>query len=724
MSTVISGERRPEADAAVGRLVVLAQEFGRDPEFSRGGGGNASVKARGVLWIKPSGVPLATLEAEDLVPLDRDRLLSFLAQPPFDQPGDDPVIQAAERARIGPDDGRRPSVELLFHALLDERMILHTHPIVINAVTCNADGEAIARRLFGDEVVWVPYTDPGLPLARAIRDARHAIADRTGRPAPGVVLMQNHGLIVAADDPAEIEATSRRIARVIREAIEAAPAASAPAASPPAASPPAASPPAASPPAASAPAASAPAASAPAAPPAASVTAASAPPPGHDAADDIVGALAPALRTALGGGRHRVLVFDDTPLAAGFTATEPGRAFALGGPLTPDQIVYAGSAPLVLDVSEASPDDLPALAGEQLRAHLDAGHPTPIVAVVPGVGLFAAGDTWAEADTARHIYLDALRVGEAANRLGGVRHLSDTERRFIEDWEAEAYRRQIHAGDGDPGRVAGRIALVTGAAQGFGLAIAEDLVAQGAHVVLADLNVQLARTNAGSLVDRFGPGRAMAVAMDVTDDASVEAGVRATVRAYGGLDILVSNAGVLRAGGVASQPVAEFDLVTRVNYRGYFLAVKHAAPVMARQHAADPGWWSDIIEINSKSGLAGSSRNSAYAGSKFGGIGLTQSFALELVGDGIKVNAICPGNYLDGPLWSDPDIGLFRQYLREGKVPGATTVEDVRRFYEAKVPMGRGCTPADVMEALYYLVAQRYETGQALPVTGGQVMLS
>jgi rhamnose utilization protein RhaD (predicted bifunctional aldolase and dehydrogenase)/NAD(P)-dependent dehydrogenase (short-subunit alcohol dehydrogenase family) len=676
MSTVISGEPRPEADAALGRLVALAQMFGRDPEFSRGGGGNASVKAGGVLWIKPSGVPLATLEAEDLVPLDRARLLAFLEQPPVDEPGDDPVIQAAAWARLGPDDGRRPSVELLFHALLDERMILHTHPIVINAVTCNVDGAAITRRLFGDEVVWVPYTDPGLPLARAIRDARAAHSLRTGGPAPGITLMQNHGLIVAADDPAEIEAACRRVARVIREAIESAP------------------------------------------------VGPSVPPPDANVTDGLVQALAPALRPALGAGRRRILIYDDTPVAAAFTATGPGRAFVLGGPLTPDQIVYAGSAPLVLDVHDASPEDLPALAGEQLRAHLEAGHPAPILVVVPGVGLFAAGDTWAEADTARHIYLDALRVGQAANRLGSVRHLSDTERRFIEDWEAEAYRRQIHAGDGTPGRVAGRIALVTGAAQGFGLAIAEDLVAEGAHVVLADLNVQLAEANAGSLVERFGPGRAMAVAMDVTDDASVEAGIGATVRAYGGLDILVSNAGVLRAGGVASQPVAEFDLVTRVNYRGYFLAVKHAAPVMARQHVVDPGWWSDIIEINSKSGLAGSSRNSAYAGSKFGGIGLTQSFALELVNDGIKVNAVCPGNFLDGPLWSDPDSGLFVQYLREGKVPGATSVEDVRRFYEAKVPMGRGCTPADVMEALYYLVAQRYETGQALPVTGGQVMLS
>ena len=274
------------------------------------------------------------------------------------------------------------------------------------------------------------------------------------------------------------------------------------------------------------------------------------------------------------------------------------------------------------------------------------------------------------------------------------------------------------------GRASGRVALVTGAAQGFGLAITEGLIAEGAFVILADLNTGLVEAEAARLAAAHGAGRAVAVSMDVTNEASVAAGIAATVRQFGGLDLVVSNAGVLRAGAVTTQRVEDFDLVTRVNYRGYFLLVKHAAPVMARQHAANPAWWGDIIEINSKSGLAGSSRNSAYAGSKFGGIGLTQSFALELVGDGIKVNAVCPGNFLDGPLWSDPTNGLFVQYLREGKVPGATTVDDVRHAYEAKVPMGRGCTPADVLEALLYLVAQQYETGQALPVTGGQVMLS
>ena len=161
-----------------------------------------------------------------------------------------------------------------------------------------------------------------------------------------------------------------------------------------------------------------------------------------------------------------------------------------------------------------------------------------------------------------------------------------------------------------------------------------------------------------------------------------------------------------------------------VNYVAFFLVTKHLGRILRDQHAGGPGWLTDIIQINSKSGLRGSNRNGAYAGSKFGGIGLVQSFAVELVEHGVKVNAICPGNFLDGPLWSDPVKGLFVQYWKSGKVPGAKSVDDVRRHYEAQVPMRRGTFGADVMRAVYYLVEQAYETGQALPVTGGQVMLS
>ena len=273
------------------------------------------------------------------------------------------------------------------------------------------------------------------------------------------------------------------------------------------------------------------------------------------------------------------------------------------------------------------------------------------------------------------------------------------------------------------GRVVGKVAFVTGAAQGIGLGIARDLLEQGACVILADINDAALRDEVERLSKLHGTERAKAVTIDVTDNESVRRAIDYTVRTYGGLDIFVSNAGVLKAESVKTQPLKDFDIVTAVNYRGYFLCVQKLAQVLAVQHLAKPDYFSDIIQINSKSGLVGSNRNSAYAGSKFGGIGLTQSFALELIADGIKVNSICPGNFFDGPLWSDPRNGLFAQYLRAEKVPGAKTVQDVRKSYEAKVPMGRGCAVSDIMHAVYYIIDQKYETGQALPVTGGQIML-
>lgn len=269
----------------------------------------------------------------------------------------------------------------------------------------------------------------------------------------------------------------------------------------------------------------------------------------------------------------------------------------------------------------------------------------------------------------------------------------------------------------------GRVALVTGGAQGFGEEIVRGLAASGALVFVADLNLAGAAKLSEELNAEAGRRVALPVAVDVSDEASVAAMLDRVVEGAGGIDLVVSNAGVLKASSVLDQELGAFKFVTDVNYTGFFLVSKHAGLVLRRQSRTAPAWATDIIQINSKSGLEGSNRNGSYAGSKFGGIGLVQSFALELVEWRVKVNAICPGNFFDGPLWSDPEKGLFVQYLRSGKVPGARTVGEVKAAYEAKVPMGRGCEGPDVMRAIYYVVEQEYETGQALPVTGGQVML-
>jgi len=269
-----------------------------------------------------------------------------------------------------------------------------------------------------------------------------------------------------------------------------------------------------------------------------------------------------------------------------------------------------------------------------------------------------------------------------------------------------------------------KVCVVTGGAQGFGEAITRELISHGAIVFIADLNVSGAKDLARELNEQQGRTVAFAVAVNVTDEHSVSSMVSEIVETVGGIDLFISNAGVLKAASVKVQSLDEFKFVTDVNYIGFFLCTKHVAPVMEQMNRPLGNYFTDIISISSKSALEGSNKNAAYAGSKFGSVGLVQSFAKELVVDNTKVNTICPGNFFDGPLWSDPEHGLFVQYLNTGKVPGAESLEDVRHFYESQVPMNRGCDGVDVTRAILYAVEQNYETGQAIPVTGGQVMLN
>ncbi len=269
--------------------------------------------------------------------------------------------------------------------------------------------------------------------------------------------------------------------------------------------------------------------------------------------------------------------------------------------------------------------------------------------------------------------------------------------------------------------------MVTGGAQGIGAGIVRGLVGAGAFVAIADMNLEGAEAFAAELNAEAeaagGTTVAMGVAVNVTNEESVEAMLADVVLRAGGLDLFVSNAGVLKAGSVKEMALKDFEFVTSVDYTGFFICTKYAARLLAVQNYPTEAYITDIVGISSKSGLVGSNKNGAYAGAKFGTHGLTQSFALELVSDNIKVNSVCPGNYLDGPLWTDPERGLFVQYLNSGKVAGAKTVEDVRAHYESLVPMKRGVHMQDIARAILYLVEQQYETGQALPVTGGQVML-
>jgi sorbitol-6-phosphate 2-dehydrogenase len=253
----------------------------------------------------------------------------------------------------------------------------------------------------------------------------------------------------------------------------------------------------------------------------------------------------------------------------------------------------------------------------------------------------------------------------------------------------------------------GQVAVVTGGGGGLGRALCIDLAHQGCQVICADID----EDKAHETLREMGGGPHQARGVDITHETQVESLMDGVISDYGKLDILVANAGILIAGDITSFPADSWRSVLTVNLFGYFLCAKHAARVMIPQKSGV------ILQINSKSGKVGSYKNSAYAASKFGGIGLTQSLALELAEHNIRVNAICPGNLLDSPLWTD---SLYSQYAKKLGV----SEDEVRKIYTEKVPLGRGCSYEDVCQMVSFLASENaaYITGQSINVTGGQVM--
>jgi len=258
-------------------------------------------------------------------------------------------------------------------------------------------------------------------------------------------------------------------------------------------------------------------------------------------------------------------------------------------------------------------------------------------------------------------------------------------------------------------KLVNKVAIVTGSGQGLGEAIALRLAGEGCKVVAADINF--------STVERTGQkikeikGDSLPLEVDVTKSSQVKLMVEETVKKFGRLDILVSNAGILKSYELIDFPEREWRRVIEVNLIGYFLVAREAAKIMKKQKSGV------IIQINSKSGKKGSYWNSAYAASKFGGIGLTQSIALDLAPYAIRVNAVCPGNLLDSPLWVD---SLYEEYAKKWGI----SKKEVRKKYESQVPLGRGCRYEDVANVVVFLASDKasYMTGQAINVSGGQEM--
>ncbi len=633
-------------------LIDASIRFGSNSDFTVADGGNTSVKDGTCLYIKASGCALAQVSGDDFVALDLG-LLSEMWKKNY--PEDCAVREGFAmhdicRSRCINEE-KRPSNETALHALIQYKYVVHTHPALVNGLTCSKNAAKKVGELFPD-ALWVDTAETGFRLAEAVRE-------KNGEKAK-VIFVKNHGVFVSADTLSEIDALYESIMNTLKSQV-------------------------------------------------AIITDDSCAETDTDRAADI----APALRMLLADNDTSIVTYFADGFAMPF-ATEENFS-RVSNPPTLFHLMYYKAHPLFVR-ADSDIEKQYALIESALSEYEAKYGEKPSIIAIEGLGFFAHGKTKKAADIARDMFCDAAKIAIYANAFGGVSLMSDEDCSFILSLNKGCRKRDMK-------RAEEKIVIVTGGAQGIGFGIVSEIIENGANVVIADLNDKTADAAADELCKKFGRGKALSCKTDVSNEESVKELIKKTVLTYGGIDAFVNNAGIVRAGSLEEMTVQNLDFVTKINYTAYFICAKYASRPMKIQNRFNPSYSMDIIQINSKSGLNGSNKNFAYAGSKFGGIGLTQSFALELVPFNIKVNSICPGNFLEGPLWTDPEKGLFVQYLNAGKVPGAKTVDDVRRAYESKVPMNRGCRVPDVARAVLYCMEQQYETGQAIPVTGGQNML-
>lgn len=660
-------------------LIAISRKFGQDSRFVIAGGGNTSYKDENRLWVKASGHALATITEDGFAVLDR-ALLNEMGEKAYNEDTairEEQVKNDLSVACITKD--RRPSVETSLHNCMGFAFVVHLHPTLVNGLMCSVNAEAACKEIFPD-ALYIEYTDPGYTLFKKVYDRIKAYKAEKGKE-PQVIFLQNHGIFVGGDTTAEIEGIYSEVLGKLEAKVAALP-------------------------------------------------------EGDTAVSETVTDVVPAIRQMLsrsGRGFKTLKVtknalvdffIDGCSVTSTGSVTDcPGKSGfdKIAKPFTPDIIVYCKSSYIFIEAE--SDEDILKQAEEEIEAFVSGKGYTPKVLLIKGIGLIAVGDSSRNAQIITDVFTDAMKIAFYAQSFGGEHPMERAWIDFIDNWEVENYRRKV-ASSASKGRVEGRTIIVTGAAQGFGEGIARELMAQGANIVVADLNEATGEKTAASFNEKAGANKAIFVKTNVADMASLRNLMKETILNFGALDAFVSNAGVVRAGGLDVMTPENFEFVTKINYEAYFFCAKVASHIMKIETKYDPEYFADIIQVNSKSGLRGSKANFAYAGGKFGGIGLTQSFALELAPYRVKVNSICPGNYYDGPLWSNPENGLFIQYLNAGKVPGAKTVQDVKDYYLAQVPMRKGCNPVDVCKAILYAIDQTGETGQAIPVTGGQVMLA
>ncbi len=662
-------------------LVYRSNLLGSDRSVANWGGGNTSMKTvvedfRGrpvnVMWVKGSGSDLATMKAGHFTGLRLDDIAPLFER---EDMSDEDMVAYLANCMI---DSKHPraSIETLLHAFLPFEHVDHTHPDAIIGLCCADNGRELAKEIYGDRFVWVPYIRPGFRLSRMIAQG---VRDN---PNAELVLMEKHGLVTwgATSEESYLktlaiigEAEAFIEARVKEEAL---------------------------------------------------FGGLKTEPLAPERRREIAASVMPAIRGAVSDGKRMILTFDDGEDVLRFAGSRDAAKLSQVGAACPDHLVHTKMKPLLVDWDPSS-GDVEALketlkAGisqykEEYKAYFERNknegdkmfEPAPRVILIPGVGMINTGKSHAMSQVSGALYHRAIAVMRGATSLGEFVSLSENESYNVEYWPLELYKLTLAPPEAEFSR---QVVLVTGGAGGIGSATCRRLVKEGAHVVLADLNLEGAEKVAEELNAQFGPGRAFAVKLDVTKEDLVKEAFRATALQYGGVDVAVNNAGLATSSPFDETTLDEWNLNMNVLSTGYFLVAREAFKVMKEQ-----GTGGSMVFVASKNSVYAGKNASAYSTAKAAEAHLARCIAAEGGEFGIRVNTVLPDAILQGSaIWNS-------RWREERAAAYGIAPDQLEEYYKKRTTLLVNIYPDDIAESIAFLASSRSAktTGCMITVDGG-----
>ncbi|WP_062107975.1 bifunctional aldolase/short-chain dehydrogenase [Bacillus niameyensis] len=674
-------EKANSIRSALDELVYRSNLLGCDRSVCNWGGGNTSMKTietdfRGreveVMWVKGSGSDLATMKAHHFTGL---RLADIKPLIEREEMTDEEMVEYLSHCMI---DSRhpRPSIETLLHAFLPFKHVDHTHPDAIISICCADNGQELAREIYGDRFVWVPYIRPGFTLSKMIAEG---VANN---PDAELVLMEKHGLVVWGETAQE---SYERTISVINEAEQ-------------------------------------------------YIQAQCNPSTlfggqkyqslSEESGKGILAKIMPVIRGLVSQEKQMIITYDRGDDVLEFVNSRDAFKLSQIGAACPDHLVHTKRKPLYIDWDPATLDIEELVKRietgiahfkEEYQAYFEKNkvegdrmfEPVPRIILVPGIGMVNVGKSLAMAHVSGGLYQRAIAVMKGATTVGNFVSLNEEESYQIEYWPLELYKLSLAPPESEFSR---KVAFVTGGAGGIGSAACRRLASDGAHVVVADLNIEGAQKVATELNNKYGDGCAIAIRMDVTSEEQVQEAFIETTLAYGGVDIIVNNAGLATSSPFVETSLKEWNLNINVLGTGYFLVAREAFKLMQTQ-----GTGGNMVFVGSKNSIYAGKNAAAYSSAKALEVHLARCIATEGGELGIRVNSVLPDAVLQGSaIWDS-------KWKEERAAAYGIETNELEEYYRKRTTLQVNIFPEDLAEAIAFFASSRSEktTGCMLTVDGG-----